>query len=51
MLKQTKEEENKEKEKKKAKLTEKLRAMESTITGLHDGDYRLTRALDAAARV
>ena len=52
LLKQTKEEENKEKDaKKKAKLTEKVRTMESTITGLHDGDYRLARLLDAAARL
>ena len=52
MLKQTKEEENKEKDaKKKAQLTEKVRTMESTITGLHDGDHRLTRVLDAAARL
>ena len=52
MLQQTKEEKDKEKDqKKKAKLTQKLRAMESTITGLHDGDSRLTRVLDAAARL
>ena len=52
MLKQTKEEENKEKDaKKKAKLTEKVRTMASTITGLHDGDYRLARVLDAVARL
>ena len=51
-MKQVKEEENKEKDaKKKAKLTEKVRTMETTIAGLHDGDYRLTRVLDAAARV
>ena len=51
-MKQVKEEENKEKDvKKKAKLTEKARTMETTIAGLHNGDYRLTRVLDAAARV
>ena len=32
-------------------MTEQISAMESTITGLHDGDFRLTRVLDSAARL